>query len=86
MKKEHQNPNQVHFEQVQVKAMPEFHVAYIRHIGPYQGDNALFDNLFGRLMTWAGPRGLLRFPETKILAVYHDDPNITDANKLRTSV
>jgi AraC family transcriptional regulator len=71
--------------QVEVKDMPEFHVAYVRHIGPYKGDSELFENLFEKLMKWAGPRGLLRFPETKVLAVYHDDPKITDEDKLRTS-
>jgi AraC family transcriptional regulator len=71
--------------QVEVKDLPEFHVAYVRHIGPYKGDSALFERLFETLMRWAGPRGLLRFPETQVLAVYHDDPNITDEGKLRTS-
>ena len=70
---------------VEVKDMPELQVAYVRHIGPYQGDSALFENLFAKLMKWAGPRGLLRFPETQILTVYHDDPDITEAEKLRTS-
>ena len=72
--------------QVEVKDMPELHVAYIRHTGPYQGDSGLFEDLFNRLMRWAGPRGLLRFPETMMLSVYHDDPHITDDDKLRTSV
>jgi AraC family transcriptional regulator len=71
--------------QVEVKDMPEFHVAYVRHIGPYKGNSELFEKLFEKLMKWAGPRGLLRFPETKVLAVYHDDPKITDEGKLRTS-
>ena len=70
---------------VQVKQMPERNVAYVRHIGPYKGDANLFEELFGKLMAWAGPRDLLRFPETKILAVYHDDPEITDEDKLRVS-
>lgn len=70
--------------EVGVRDMPEMHVAYVRHIGPYKGDEELFGNLFNRLMTWAGPRGLLRFPETKIMCVYHDDPDITDESKLRT--
>ena len=69
---------------VEVKDMPELHVAYIRHIGPYKGDAELFAGLFNKLMTWAGPRGLLRFPETKVLAIYHDNPEITDEDKLRT--
>ena len=69
---------------VEVKELPEMHVAYVRHIGPYKGDTELFARLFGKLMAWAGPRGLLRFPETKVLGVYHDDPEITDEEKLRT--
>jgi AraC family transcriptional regulator len=71
---------------VDVKEVPEMHVAYIRHIGPYKGDTELFGRLFNKLFTWAGARNLLRFPETKVLAVYHDSPEITDENKLRTSV
>ena len=71
---------------VHVKQMPERNVAYARHIGPYKGDAKLFESLFGKLMAWAGPRDLLRFPETKLLAVCHDDPDITDEEKLRVSV
>ncbi len=69
---------------VEVKDMPELYVAYVRHIGPYKGDQELFASLFGKLMAWARPRGLLRFPETKVLSVYHDNPEITDENRLRT--
>ena len=69
---------------VEVKDMPELHVAYVRHIGPYKGDQKLFARLFNKLMAWAGSRGLLRFPETKVLAVYYDNPDITDESRLRT--
>lgn len=71
---------------VEVKEMPEIHVAYIRHIGPYKGDQELFARLFGKLCTWAGPRGLLNSPETKFLCIYYDDPEITDQSHLRTDV
>ncbi|HON78363.1 MAG TPA: AraC family transcriptional regulator [Spirochaetota bacterium] len=71
---------------VTVKDMPEMHVAYIRHIGPYKGDGDLFEDLFERICRWAGPRGLLRFPETQFLAVYHDNPDITAEEKLRISI
>lgn len=71
---------------VEVKELPAMDVVYIRHIGPYKGDNELFGQLFGRLFQWAGPRGLLNFPEAKILTLYHDDPEITDEEKLRISV
>jgi len=66
---------------VEVKDLPELTVAYVRHIGPFHG----VKDAFGKLMAWAGPRGLLRFPETKALAVYHDNPDITDEAKLRSS-
>jgi AraC family transcriptional regulator len=66
---------------VQVREMPELRVAYCRHVGSYQGVGEAFD----RLMRWAGPRGLLQFPKTQILGVYHDDPEITDPSKLRSS-
>jgi AraC family transcriptional regulator len=71
---------------VEVRDVPEMNVAYIRHIGPYAGDEQLFGNLFNRLCTWAGPRGLLCFPETKFISIYHDNPDITDETKLRTDV
>lgn len=72
--------------QVEVKEMPEMNVAYVRHIGPYAGDAVLFENLFKKLMNWAGPRNLLRFPETLCMSVYHDNPKITDEGQLRLSV
>ncbi len=71
---------------VKLTDFPETPVAYVRHIGPYKGDDNLFRGLFHQLMTWAGPRNLLKFPGTQILIVYHDNPEITDDQKLRTSV
>ncbi|HOJ04065.1 MAG TPA: AraC family transcriptional regulator [Bacteroidota bacterium] len=70
---------------VSVQRFPEKHVAYVRHIGPYAGNEALFMDLFGRLGRWAGPRGLIG-PQSEFITIYHDDPNITDQDKLRTSV
>jgi AraC family transcriptional regulator len=71
---------------VEVKDLPKMSVAYIRHIGPYKGDNKLFEKLWNRLFRWAGPRGLIGGPGFRSLIIYHDDPNITDQAKLRTSV
>ncbi len=64
--------------QVGVRDLPELHVAYIRHVGRYDE----IPNAFARLMRWAGPRRLLRFPEAQILAVYHDDPGLTPVGQL----
>jgi len=71
---------------VEVEAIPALHVAYVRHVGPYKGDAALFERLFTQLFSWAGPRGLLAAPDLKVLAVYHDDPAGTAESELRTSV
>jgi AraC family transcriptional regulator len=71
---------------VEVKEMPELHVAYVRHIGPYAGDSELFGRLFGKLMMWAGPRGLLQDPNLKTLSVYYDNPDITEEENLRVDV
>lgn len=71
---------------VEVKDLPKMTVAYIRHIGPYKGDEKLFEKLWNRLFRWAGPRGLIGGPGFRSLIIYHDDPNVTDQAKLRTSV
>jgi len=71
---------------VEVKELPPMNVAYVRHIGPYKGDSKLFEKLFNKLFTWAGPRGLALQKDMKSIIVYHDDPEVTEAEKLRTSV
>lgn len=71
---------------VEVKEIPDLHVVYIRHTGPYKGDPLLFQRLFEKLFKWANARGLVNFPETQMITVYHDNPEITDENKLRKSV
>jgi AraC family transcriptional regulator len=71
---------------VEVKDLPDIPVVYVRYVGPYKGDSELFERLYGQLFRWAGPRNLLRFPETKTIIIYHDNPEITDESKLRISV
>lgn len=71
---------------VEVKELPETTLAYVRYVGPYKGDSQLFERLFNKIFQWAGSRNLLRFPETKTIIIYHDNPDITDESKLRVSV
>lgn len=71
---------------VEVKELPKMTVAYIRHIGPYKGDEKLFENLWNKLFTWAGPRDLIGGSDFKSLTIYHDDPGVTEEDKLRMSV
>lgn len=71
---------------VTIETLEEMEVAYLRHIGPYQGDEALFNKLFTQLFTWAGPRNLINFPETLTVSVYHDNEPLTADDKLRLSI
>ena len=70
--------------EIALEQAPDLNVAYVRHTGRYQGLADVFSDLFERLMTWAQPRDLVR-PDSLILAVYHDNPSITDDDKLRVS-
>ncbi|WP_062122376.1 AraC family transcriptional regulator [Geofilum rubicundum] len=71
---------------VEIKDLPKMTVAYIRHIGPYKGNEQLFESIWTRLFTWAGPRGLIGGEDFQSLIIYHDDPNVTIEDKLRMSV
>jgi AraC family transcriptional regulator len=77
------NTNEV---KVEVKDLPDMYVAYLRYIGPYKGNEKLFQGLFEKLCSWAGPRGLIRPNQTQFISIYHDDPEITEEEKLRTDI
>ncbi len=76
----------VEAQNIEVRNMPERAVAYLRHVGPYAGDHALFERLFSEFFHWAMPRGLFQPPQTETVTIYHDNPEITDEDKLRISV
>jgi len=67
---------------VEIKELPDMPVAYIRHIGPYKGDEKVFGNLFERLCKWAGPAEVLKNDST-FICIYYDGPEVTDPQKLR---
>ncbi|MDR2146080.1 MAG: AraC family transcriptional regulator [Tannerella sp.] len=64
---------------IEIKEMPEMQVVYVRHTGEFNQIGKAFE----KLMKWAGPRGLLLFPETKTVTLYLDDPTVTAIEKLR---
>ncbi|HLK61897.1 MAG TPA: AraC family transcriptional regulator [Bryobacteraceae bacterium] len=63
---------------VEVKALAPMHVVFVRHVGPYREVGPSW----GKLMSWAGRRGLLG-PGMKLIGVVHDDPDVTAEDKLR---
>jgi len=64
---------------IEIKRMPEMKVIYCRHTGAF---NEIY-KAYEKVCRWAGPRGLLNFPETKSLTVYQDDPSVTSIDKVR---
>jgi len=70
---------------VEVKALDSMTVAYIRYTGPYKGDAGLFQRLWGDLCKKAGALDLIE-PDSLYLAVYHDNPELTDTGKLRVTL
>jgi AraC family transcriptional regulator len=53
-------------------------VAFIRHTGPYNEVGPVW----GKLMMWAGMHGLFG-PQTQMIGVCHDDPDVTPPDKVR---
>jgi len=63
---------------VEVKELPAAKLVFLRHVGPYAEVGATW----GRLMAWAGMRGLLG-PGMKLIGIVHDDPGVTPGDKIR---
>jgi AraC family transcriptional regulator len=64
---------------VEIKQMPARRLATIRHVGAYNQ----IGEAFQRLGDIAGAKGLFR-PGAQMLALYHDDPDATPAEQLRS--
>jgi DNA gyrase inhibitor GyrI len=63
---------------VEVQELPSMKILFLRHVGPY----SQVGGTWGRLMSWAGMRGLLG-PQMGTIGVVYDDPDITPADKVR---
>ena len=71
--------------QVMIEDIPPLKVAYIRNVGPYQGDEFLFQKLSNQLFQWAALRGQVN-DNTVMLNIYYDNPEITEAQNRRVMV
>ncbi|MDD4358889.1 MAG: GyrI-like domain-containing protein, partial [Candidatus Pacebacteria bacterium] len=70
---------------VEIRTLEDITLAYIRHIGAYKNNPNLFEELFSKLCTWAGPRNLIN-QDSRFLCIYYDGPEVTDESKLRLDV
>ncbi len=64
---------------VRVEKLNPKRIAFLRHVGPYAG----IGEKFQRLCAWAGSKGAMG-PDTEVLGVYHDNPEVTPPEKLRS--
>lgn len=71
---------------VDVKSIKDMTAIYMRVIGLHNADKTVFQKKLLKLFKWAEIRDLIQFPETKILSLYHDHPDITEDMKFRTSL
>ena len=65
---------------VEIKSYPELRAGTVRHIGPYMQISEAFE----RLGAIAGPARLLERPGAMMVALYHDDPESTPVDQLRS--
>lgn len=63
---------------VRFEKIPATRVAFIRHVGPYDQ----VGQAWGRLMSWAGPKGMLG-PSMRIFGLCYSDPDVTPPDKLQ---
>jgi AraC family transcriptional regulator len=63
---------------VRLETVPPRRIAFLRHVGSYDTAEPTFD----RLLAWVGRRGLWR-PDTLVLGICHDDPDVTPPDKIR---
>ncbi len=73
-------------QSIEVRVLPAKTLAYLRHVGPYAGNEELFERLWGEFCQWAGPRGVLVRPGAEAICVYHDNTDVTEEAKLRISL
>jgi AraC family transcriptional regulator len=63
-----------------IVTMPELRLATLRHLGPYNR----ISEAFSRLATIATRAGFTWQPDTRMVAVYYDDPEATTVAELRS--
>lgn len=65
---------------MEIKTFEASQLAYVRVTGPY-GEN--YEPAIGQLYGWAAPNG---FADNSCIFIYHDNPEITPAEKCRTDI
>lgn len=72
--------------QITLENLKEKQVAYVRHTGTYETLAKEYVNLIQTLFTHAKKQHLLGEGQNWVLAMYHDNPEFTEASQFRTSL
>ena len=65
-----------------IREIEERNVAYVSFVGNYLGNAKVFEELCGKLFSWAGPKQLMG-PDTLLMSAYYDDPGVTPSDELK---
>ena len=71
---------------IEVSDLPEIQLAYLRHIGPFKGQQKTWAQLFEKLMTWGAARNLVSCPGTRFFTVFRDDLKISEFDTFKSDV
>ncbi len=71
---------------VSIETIDEMHVAYVRHLGTYVELKVVFSTLMQKLFYHLSERNLIDPNSTKVLTIYHDNPEFTEDLHRRTSL
>ncbi|WP_135606187.1 GyrI-like domain-containing protein [Methanococcoides sp. NM1] len=66
----------------EITEIEERNVAYVSFVGNYLGNTKVFEDLCGKLLSWAGPKQLMG-PDTLLVSAYYDDPGVTPPEELK---
>lgn len=68
-----------------IKELEGRHVVYVSYTGDFQGNQDIFNGLFGKVCGWAAPKGLLT-SNAIMISAYKDDPKTTPPEKMSVDV
>ena len=66
---------------IEIKELTGYHVIYCRHIGAYHQ----IKTAYNKLIEWSIEHNLFDIENSRAITVFHDDPSITQINKVRQS-
>jgi AraC family transcriptional regulator len=69
----------------EITELKERNAACVSFVGNYLGNASVFEELFGRLFSWAGSKQLMG-PDTLLMSAYYDDPGVTAPEELKLDV